>query len=607
MARRALTAASAPVTDVNQLFKSGIGGARKQWQDEAWEHYRCVGELRYYVGWRANSCSRIRFVASEIGDDGLPTGSIDEKNTEGQRFAEIVKSIAGGALGQSQLVKRATEQLTVPGEHWIAILMQPEGGWADGSPLLERWFVVTHREIERGQRDGEALIKLPDGSKHKFDHEKGDGIFRVWNPDAEDATLPSSPVQAVLDPLREIRRSTRKIANTDDSRLINNGILVIPSEASLPDTQAPVSADKPGEPPAPPQPKRKVAGQLQQMIFDVATASSEEGPGSMASLAPIVITAPGDQIKNIAHIQFGKDLQAETLTTRDKAITRLAMGLEISPERLFGMGGSNHWSAWIVADEDVQQHLAPAMVTICQAIYDSVLRNVLASEGIDPSKYCLWYDASHLTADPDLTDEAKDANDRGAFTNEALVRQLKLPADGMYELDTLEGWQQWAQDQVSKKPELITTLLPLLDKSLQAIDFPQPAPPPAIDQAPPPADSTVPQSEPGTEDTSQEAAVRESTDFAVDLLVDRALELAGKRRRTRADFDRLQSIPMHATHRVMGPVRREQVPDLIKGWDSSLDELTNRYGIDPAGIRAAVRRRVERELTMPLIDAEVVG
>lgn len=595
-----------PVTDVNQLFKGGVGGARKQWQDEAWEKYRIVGELGYYVRWRANSCSRIRLVASEIDPDtGQPTGAISGENKEGQRVAEIVKSIAGGALGQSQLIKRVTECLSVPGELWIAVLIKPEAGWVDGSLLAERWFGLTHTQIEPGDKPNTAVFKLPDGSKHKFNREAGDGIFRVWNPDAEDPSLPDSPVRAVLDPLREIVRSTRKIANADDSRMINNGVLFIPSEASLPDTQAPVSADKPGDPPVA-QPQRKVAGQLQQQIFDSATITAEEGPGSMASLVPIIVSAPAEHLGKINHLQFGKETTDNAIKTRTDAIARLAMGLDTSPERLLGFGDTNHWSSRSIADEDVQQHLAPVMETMCQAMYDSVLRNTVAAEGIDPTKYCLWYDATGLTADPDLTDEARDATEMGAFSLAAMVRQFKLPADGLYDLTTLEGCQVWARDVVQRDP----TQLPMMAASglltaVEGFDFPQPAPQPAIEQAPP-AESD-PMEEPDTEDTSQEAAVREGTDFAVDLLVDRALDLAGKRRRTRADYDRLRAIPMSATHRVMGPVRRDQVPELIKGWDQSLDELARRYGIDASRIRASVRRRVERELTAQVIDAEVVG
>lgn len=330
---RALTAASAPVTDPLQIFKSGTGGRRNDWQAEAWEMFRCVGELRYYVGWQAASCSKVRFVASEIDDDsGLPTGSISEDNTEGQQVAEIVRGIAGGPLGQSQLVKRITEVLAVPGEVWVAILILPEG---------ERWFAVTRREIERGTRSNSVVIKLPDGRKHDFDQAAGDGMFRIWNHDAEDACQPDSPVRACLDPLREIVQTTRKIRNADLSRLIGNGVFLIPQEASLPDTQGPVSAGKPGDPPDPTV--RKVAEKVQEMFVRVASTAVQEGPGSMASLVPIVMAVPGDHVDKVKHVEFANDVTDIAIKTRNDAIARLAMGLNTSPERLLGMGDTNHW------------------------------------------------------------------------------------------------------------------------------------------------------------------------------------------------------------------------------------------------------------------------
>ncbi len=612
-APRALTAASTPVTDPAQIFKAGSIGRKNNWQAEAWELYRSVGELRYYVGWRANSCSRVRFVASEIDPDtGEPTGSIAEDNSEGQRVVEIVRKIAGGRLGQAQLTRRAAESLTVPGEVWIAILMRTEGNGAHQNQVA-KWYAVTRREIEQGPRSNSVTIKLPDGTKHVFDQSKGDGMFRVWNPDAEDASQPDSPVQACLDSLREIVRTTRKIKNADNSRLLNNGLLFVPSEATLPDPQSPVSADKPGDAPLP-TPPRRVAASLQRMIVDVAeTASKDED--SMAALVPIVAAAPGDHLAKINHLEFGKDLSDTALNTREKAIARLATGLDMSRERLLGLSTGNHWSAWAIDDQDVQVHIKPVMETICHAIYESVLRGMLVDDEIDPDKYILWYDASALTSDPDLTDEAKDAFDKGTVTGEYLVRTYGLPDDAMYDFNSLEGWQQWAQDRVSQDPTLLRELLPLLDKSVQGIEFPAPvaALPPGQGDVDEDESGAGQQQEPDTEDGDGgvQASARANVELAVvDLLVGRALELAGKRRvRTndREQHARLRGIPTHEYHRYMGPVDEPEVSRLIKGWDSIMtDSALSGLGIDPERVRASVHRIARRELTSQVVDGQVV-
>lgn len=611
-APRALTAASMPVNNPADVFKTNMGGRRDNWQDECWQMYRCVGELGYYVRWRANSCSRVRLVASELDPDtGLPTGGIDPKNAEAQRVAEMVRGIAGGPLGQAQLVKRSAEVLTVPGEHWIAILIRPDAGWADGSNLDERWFVLTPKQIEKGTRRNSVLIKLPDRSKHEFDQNRGDCLIRVWNHDAEDPSEADSPVRACLDPLREIVRTSRKIADADDSRLMNNGMLFVPSEASLPDPQAPTAAGQPGTPVA--QPPRKVAASLQQAIINVSKEGMKDQRGA-ASKVPIVVAAPGDHLSKIHHLEFGKDSTEVDLKKRNEAIGRLAMGLDMTPERLLGMGAnSNHWSAYLLADEDVQLHVSPVMETFCQAIYDSVLRNMLEAENIDPAKYVLWYDASALTADPDLTDEAKDAHEKGAITSAALVRRYGLPDDDMYDFDTIEGWQEWARDRVSQDPTLIRALLPLLDSSVQALDFPEPTPalPAGQDGDDDPDDNPEEPATEGDDDRGdgQHAgrAGTELADLAVDFLVVRTLDLAGKRRRTRADMDRLRHVPMHLTHRFMGPVPDAEVARLIKGWDDIFtDEFAAAHGLDPERVRAAVKRIARRELTSQVVDGQVV-
>lgn len=586
-------------------------GRRDNWQTEAWELLHQVGELRYYVGWRANSCSRARFVASEIDPDtGEPTGSISEDNREGQQVAQIVRAMAGGRLGQAQLCKRAAESLTVPGEVWIAILMRTEGQGVR-QRTVAKWYAVTRKEIELGTRRNSVTIKLPDGSKHEFDQTKGDGIFRVWNPDAQDASLPDSPVRAALDPLREIVRTTRKIANADTSRLLNNGILFVPSEASLPDPQAPVSAGKPGDPPAPQPAGRKVAATMQQMIVQVAETAAKD-PNSMAALVPIVAAAPGEHLSKVHHLEFGKDITDTAIKTRTDAISRLAMALDVSPERLLGLSQGNHWSAWAIEDQDVQLHISPVMETICHAIYDSALRNVLEGENIDPDNYTLWYDTSALTSDPDLTDEAKDAFEKGTITGEALVRMYGLPDDAMYDFTSLEGWQQWAQDKVSLDPTLLRELLPLLDNAVQGIDFPEPvtALPPGQNAPDDDGPDDDQQQEPDTEDTSGQASARANVELAVvDLLVGRALELAGKRRvRTndREQHARLRGIPTHEYHRFMGPVDEPEVQRLIKGWDSIMSESAlSRLGIDPDRVRAAVARAARKELTSQVIDGQV--
>lgn len=586
-----MTAASQIIDDPAQAFKSPMvtNGVNNGWQEIAWDMLDMVGELRYYVSWRSNSCGRVRLMASDIGDDGIPTGS-----TENERVIEIVREIAGGRIGQTQLVKRIVECLTVPGESWVAII---DVGVTDkdGNPV-DQWYALSQDEISRNPSG--VTITLPDGTKHLV-VAGTDRMFRIWNPHPRRASLPDSPVRATLDSLHEIVRTTRTISNASKSRLIGNGIVFLPQEMSLPGTQAPLSADKPDGSASEPTPAASTpVTQLQELIAKVAqTAYDDED--SLAALVPILVGVPGDQIKNVNHLKTGNDVTQIAIQTRNDAIARLALGLDVSPERLLGLGGGgNHWTSWLIGDEDIQLHIAPVMEMVCQAIYDAVIKEVLVSEGIDPTKYILWYDTSQLTTDPDKTSEANDAFDRGTLNGRAYLDFLGLGADAGYDLDTLVGWQQWATDRVSQTPELLQDLMPLLPPFVQSIDFPTPAP--ALPAAPPPTDDepiTDDQNPPDTEDDDPQA-VPAAASAITQIFIARALELAGKRRRSRADYDRLRSVPMHDTHRILGPVTDpSKIPDLIKGWDDTLTaDIVDMLGVDGSAFRKQVRSQVRAEL-----------
>lgn len=616
--RRALTAASQPV-DPTTSPRTPVGSVgRNDWQAECWDMLDAVGELAYVVGWIASSVSRVHMVPSEIDPNtGRPTGGLAEDdegnlNAEQQRVAAIVKAIAGGPLGQAELQKRVAECLYVPGELWLAILDRGEK-FPDGTPMLS-WYAVTRDEWKRnGAR--EVQIELPDGEKHTYVQGR-DRFFRVWNPKPRKAKDPTSPVLACRDPLREIVRTTKKIKVADKSRLIGNGVVFLPAEMSLPAAQAPVAENQPGAP-MPVVQGVPAADQLANLIYQQAVAAVED-EDSQAAVVPLLATVPGEHLGKIFHLKIGDEVTEIEIKKRNDAIARLAMGLNISPERLLGLSKGNHWSAWAIGDEDVQTHIKPVIETLIHAINREVIRKVLADEGIDPSKYCLWYDASGLTSDPDLSDEATQARDRGAITNEEYRRLLGLPDATGYDLTTLEGAQAWALEAITQDPALITTLAPLFaGTELEEIEWPTP---PAIgngEAQPPGEDEDTEGGEPNTEEDAEAAvtaaaatATRAELILAERLLVNRALDLAGKRRFSTGDRalkERLRGLAPHDYHRVMGPVREADIPKMVAGWDTALaDHAIEMLGVDTAGLRAAVMQQVTYELTRPVVDGATV-
>jgi hypothetical protein len=593
-----LTAASSPIDNPSATFKNSVAMAgRTGWQTEAWNMIDLVGELRYYVNWRSHACSRVRLVASELDDSGLPTGK-----TDNARVAEIVKAIGGGSqLTVGQLVKRAVECLTVVGETWVAIPIDPDG--------RERWYAFSRDEIRK--KGEEVTVIMPDGSDH--DLRPGvDVIFRAWNAHPRKASDADSSVRSNLDVLHEIIRTTKTIANSAKSRLIGNGIVFVPQEMSLPAVSGPVAVGSPNS-------NMGLTGlpavqELQEMLFNVAKVAYEDDE-SFAAMIPIFASVPGDMINKVEHLKFDNQITDTNIKLRNDAIHRLALGLDVSPERMLGLGSStNHWSAWAIGDSDVQLHIAPVMETVCAAITDQVFRNVLIREGINPDDYIVWYDSSQLTVDPDKTHSATDAFDRGVINAEAYRAYLGLDADAGYDFTSLDGWKVWAQDQVSKDPKVFAEFLPLLDPKVQkAIPDPVPLAPPrnGVDEKAGRSDKTNTGNKPKTEgkgpgyDQGKRGRKEDVASRAiVEVMVSRALELAGKRRRTRSDGNRLAGLRPHQFHRVMEPVSDEDIPELIKGWDDALEaETLALVGLDIEGVRDEVHREVRRQMTAAVVDA----
>jgi len=327
---------------------------------------------------------------------------------------------------------------------------------------------------------------------------------------------------------------------------------------------------------------------------------------------PIVASAPGEWIGKINHLRIDNTVTDVAITTRNDAVARLARGLDVSPERLLGMGDTNHWSAWSISDSDVQLHIAPVMETVCQAIYDSILRPMLVAEGIDPDRFVLWFDTSRLTADPDKSDEAKSAFDVGAITPDALLKHLGLGSEDGYDFESADGLRVWAQDKVSRDPNLLPVLGSLLGGQVPAVEAPPAAPtsPPPPDSAPTDSGSGASRQQPPNTESQTPGPAASVVAAVTDMWVVRALELAGKRRvntRDRVQHERLRHIPAHRYHRVMGAVAPGEVGRLVRGWDATFDEqVLAGIGVDPEVLRDSVLSQVARELTTATVDGEVV-
>lgn len=576
----------------------------KHWHEDAWRYLEIVGPLEYYVSWRSASASRCRLLASALDDQGAPTGSLDPDDPNAERVRKFVNDIAGGVSGQTKIVHRMAYLLSVTGECWLGLVVRDASRESalDGNVLpvdlnrpgfqLEQWYVFGRDEIKAGSNEIE--LRLPDGTKHRFNSEV-DVLFRVWSEHPQDPSKPVSPIWSNREVLYRIVQAGASINNANNSRLIGNGIMFVPQEMSLPQQAAPVALPIGATDTNDPVPffEPNSAQSLQDLLFDVASAAKKD-PDSQAANMPIIAAVPGEMIKSVNWIRPASDIPETTLKIKEADLRELAVGLHVNPERLLGMSQGNHWSSWLIDETDVKVHIAPIVEIICSALTQEVLRQKLAQEDIDPDAYIVWYDSTALTQDPDKSDEAQAGFDRGALTAASLRKHLGFDEDDGYDLTTSDGWIQLALDKIALDPANAGVFMPIIEAAASRVGLEVRAPAPIAlpsgtdqqdseDSDGPPEESDV------TSEESQLGEITAATMTIARLCINRALELANKRRRTRSESAAYRDIPIEMAHTRLEPVELREALDMIKGWSTGLgDADLEGLGLRPANFRAMV-------------------
>lgn len=463
-----ITAAATPVDTTKTTARVTASDKRTA---EAWEAYDRVGELRYVFERTANSLSRVGMYAADIDATGAPSAD----PTTNPTAAAIVADIAGGPAGRATLIKKIVVPLMVTGECWVAVINRA----VDGTDV-EEWHVLDTDEISK--RAGTITLHLQDDTDHDFNPDT-DLLTRIHRPHPRNSRRTDSPTLSSLDVLKEIITTTAAIHGAGKSRLAGNGIILLPSEMSMPVEQAPTAdPDAPGLPVEQPtmETRRVSATEIMAQLQQVMTTAIRD-QSSAAAMVPIVLQAPAESIKDVRHIKFESEVTATNLDTRDRAIRRLSLSLDVPPEILTGVGGTNHWNAWAISEDTINLHFAPLMTLICDALTDAILRPLLRRHDIDPSGFTVWFDLTDLARNPDRGEDAVAAFDRGVISAAALRRELGFDDTDAPEANLSDTeLRALAIQMVSKAPSLLPMLAPIL-----GIDIPDVPAAGAVAPAPP--------------------------------------------------------------------------------------------------------------------------
>jgi len=589
--RNSLTAAAEVLTGASRT--KGATVTNESWQTEAWRMYDAVGELRFGVGWLANALSRVNLIAAappdSAGDEPTPIDptEADENGnpvwTPGQiRAVELTGMVAGGISGQGQMLGAFGTYLSLVGVAYLVAEPSLDDPEADS---FETWNVASNEQLR--QQMGSTALEMRAGPNDWRKLHPNALVVKVWRKHPNHDWLADSPVRATLGVLRQILLLQAHIDSSANSRLIGAGLVILPDELRFPASSP--AGDSDG-----------VDGDdedITEALVRIASAAKAD-PASPAAQVPLTLQVPGEFVDKVKHLRFGTDFDSRVMDLLDKAIRRLALGMDMPPEVLTGVGGMNHWGAWQVEETAITLHVEPLAEMVCHGLTEGWLRSVLEAEGFDPDEAMVWYDASELQSRPDRSAKALDAFDRNELGASGLLRELGLSGDD--QIDPVEKRERLLLSVARGAPTLAPPILNVLGY-LSDTDLSKFLAVTADTAEAVGSDEPVADTEPGTQPAPADGPPTEPASAALvaacDQIAWRAFERAGsklvaqvgKRAGNAEHSSILADIEPAHRHTKLDVTQFADLDFLLADAWTQVPAVADRHDIDPATLTAALR------------------
>lgn len=385
----------------------------RNWQDELWNYADAVGEFGSVLNWYASGVSRMHLRAG-VWKPGLREPELLDKGRAAEIVNELVSNVEGG---ETQFLSSAAKHLFVPG---VAFFVAEE---VNGVRTYDiKSADVIKRSTKKG-RDGQELYMIRTAPDRWRTLSEDSLVGRIFTPDPRYDYLPTSMSRHALTTLREIDLYNRHIVATLLSRIAFNGFLLIPAEVTFPVNRQFKDAPDP-------------------FIAELLHYASRgiKDPGSPGSAIPFPLRVPAQFVEHFKHLIVASGIDPKVIDALEAARKKLAEQLPAPPEALSGIDDMNHWNAWKSSEDSVKMYFGPTMETFCGGMTKLFLHPMMKAEKEpivlpDGGRIVMWYDASDLTVQPDNSENARDAADRGWVSREAYLNATGMDPDDIPKVD----------------------------------------------------------------------------------------------------------------------------------------------------------------------------
>lgn len=444
---RPLTAAAVQIklNDKSEAerFQARRKSAAFTWQQEAWEYYDAIGEIKYAFNLVASVVSRIRLYAAVVEDPAYAPAPLDpkaENQNIGPRLAaaaeRAIKRLESAFGGQAGLLKDMALNLQVTGECYL--VQVPE---RIGSKLPETWDIRSTDELSVDSRGNYIVTPLQEVSNAFGSSDKGKSaivlpsnafVGRIWRTHPRYTQEADSSMRGLLDLCSELLLLNRTFRATAKSRL-NAGALYIPdglSVAAGPDPGYPYG-DEEGlyEDELTPE---EAADEFEEQLID-ALSTPIKDEESASAVVPLIIRGPADLGDKIKQFKFERSFDPALAERSDRVLERIMQGLDVPKDVVTGLANVKYSNALQIDETLYKAHIEPLMLLIADALTVVYLRPYLKANGFEEdqvNQLVVWYDPSLVAT---RNDRAADAD--SGFQKMAVSYDTWRRAHGFSEAD----------------------------------------------------------------------------------------------------------------------------------------------------------------------------
>lgn len=412
----ALTAAATVIEPDDQVQVGRIRRGAEPWQRTGWDNYDNLAEIAFAANYQSGALSRIR-VGPAVQEDPSeapqlldPEGDDDldvEQPIRDAMFATAHR-LGSGEQSLSELQRLIALNLFIAGDGYLV-------GYEDKGE--ETWDFLSVEELIVSQ-DGRGYARRTPGYGLGQESLPDDAfICRIFQRHPRFSKWAYSNMKSIIGLCDELTVLSDAIRATAVSRIpagilaLSRNFLAGPNDQTL-TGQRDEAANDPV---------------VQSYIEHFETPIKNRR--SAAAAMPFLLFGETQDIKDGIHaIEFNRQIDKVYGDQRNEIIARIAIGLDLPPEILKGIGDVTHWNAWAVDEQTFKYHLEPDAIVMVNALTTGYFRPHLDKMGIEGTqRYCLWYDPAPLVAHPNQSADYLALYKEMEVSGEALRRVTNVP------------------------------------------------------------------------------------------------------------------------------------------------------------------------------------